>query len=46
MGTLAVDDGRGKEWFASFGAGTKVTTIEPLLRLAVQQSNGFVILNP
>lgn len=43
MGTLAVDDGRGKEWFASFGAATKITTIEPLLRLAVQQSNCFVI---
>jgi hypothetical protein len=43
MGTLAVDDGRGKEWYASFGAATKVTSIEPLLRLAVQQSNCFVI---
>jgi len=43
MGTLAVDDGRGKEWYASFGAATQVTTIEPLLRLAVQQSNCFVI---
>ena len=43
LGTLAVDDGRGKEWFASFGAATQVTTIEPLIRLAVQQSNCFVI---
>jgi hypothetical protein len=43
LGTIAVDDGRGKEWFASFGAATKVTTIEPLIRLAVQQSNCFVI---
>ncbi len=43
LGTLAVDDGRGKEWYASFGAATKITTIEPLLRLAVQQSNCFVI---
>jgi len=43
MGTLAVDDGRGKEWYASFGAATQITTIEPLLRLAVQQSNCFVI---
>ncbi|NSX03104.1 hypothetical protein [Cupriavidus gilardii] len=43
LGTLAVDDGRGKEWFAGFGAATKVTTIEPLIRLAVQQSNCFVI---
>jgi len=43
LGTLAVDDGRGKEWYASFGAATKVTNIEPLIRLAVQQSNCFVI---
>ena len=43
LGTLAVDDGRNKEWYASFGAATKITTIEPLIRLAVQQSNCFVI---
>jgi hypothetical protein len=43
LGTIAVDDGRGKEWYASFGAATQVTTIEPLIRLAVQQSNCFVI---
>ena len=43
LGTLAVDDGRGKEWYASFGAATQVTTIEPLIRLAVAQSNCFVI---
>lgn len=43
LGTLAVDDGRGKAWYASFGAATKVTSIEPLLRVAVQQSNCFVI---
>lgn len=43
LGTLAVDDGRDKEWWGSFGATTKVTSIEPLLRLAVQQSNCFVI---
>jgi hypothetical protein len=43
LGTLAVDDGRGKEWYASFGAATQVTSIEPLIRLAVQQSNCFVI---
>jgi hypothetical protein len=43
LGTLAVDDGRGKDWYASFGAATKVTSIEPLIRLAVQQSNCFVI---
>lgn len=43
LGTLAVDDGRGKEWYASFGRATKITTIEPLIRLAVQQSNCFII---
>lgn len=43
LGTLAVDDGRGKEWWGSFGRETNITTIEPLLRLAVQQSNCFVI---
>jgi hypothetical protein len=43
LGTLAVDDGREKEWWGSFGRETNVTTIEPLLRLAVQQSNCFVI---
>ena len=43
LGTLAVDDGRGKEWWGSFGRETQITTIEPLIRLAVQQSNCFVI---
>ncbi|WP_422823934.1 hypothetical protein [Variovorax robiniae] len=43
LGTLAVDDGRGKDWYASFGAATQITSIEPLLRVAVQQSNCFVI---
>jgi hypothetical protein len=43
LGTLAVDDGRGKEWWGSFGAATQITTIEPLIRLAVAQSKCFVI---
>ena len=43
LGTIAVDDGRGKEWLTSFGQATQVTNIEPLIRLAVQQSNCFVI---
>lgn len=43
LGTIAVDDGRDKEWWASYGRATQVTTIEPLIRLAVQQSNCFVI---
>lgn len=43
LGTLAVDDGSGAAWYADFNSRTKITTIEPLLRLAVQQSNCFVI---
>jgi len=43
LGTLAVDDGRDKEWWGSFGRATQVTSIEPMIRLAVQQSNCFVI---
>lgn len=43
LGTLAVDDGRAANWYSQFGSATKVTTIEPLIRLAVQQSNCFVI---
>lgn len=43
LGTLAVDDGSGAPWYANFNAKTQITTIEPLLRLAVQQSNCFVI---
>lgn len=43
LGTLAVDDGRQASWWGPFYSATKVTTIEPLIRLAVQQSNCFVI---
>src|SRR5690349_7908873 len=43
LGTIAVDDGRNADWFGPFGSATKVTTIDPLLRMAVQQSNCFVI---
>lgn len=43
LGTLAMDDGRGASWWGPFTAATKVTTIEPLLRLAAQQSNCFVV---
>jgi hypothetical protein len=43
FGTLAMDDGRGYGWYGPFTRATGVTTIEPLLRLAVQQSNCFVI---
>ncbi len=43
LGTLAVDDGREEDWFWAFQRETNVTTVEPLLRLAVQQSNCFII---
>jgi len=43
LGTLAIDDGRAADWYGRFGSATRVTSIEPLLRLAVQQSNCFVI---
>jgi len=43
LGTLAVDDGRAADWYGRFGSMTKVTSIEPMIRLAVQQSNCFVI---
>ena len=36
LGTLAVSDGR-------FSGSNSVTTVDPLIRLAVQQSNCFVI---
>ena len=43
LGTIAIDDGRNSDWYGRFGSATQVTSIEPLLRLAVQQSNCFVI---
>ncbi|MEM6486814.1 MAG: hypothetical protein AAF677_00865 [Pseudomonadota bacterium] len=43
LGTLAVDDGRQNVWWGNFQAATGVTTIEPLIRLAAQQSGCFVI---
>ncbi len=43
LGTLAVDDGRAADWYGQFGGATNITTIEPMIRLAVQQSNCFVI---
>lgn len=43
LGTLAIDDGRASTWYHSFYRATNVTTIEPMIRLMVQQSNCFVI---
>ncbi len=43
LGTLAIDDGRAATWHSHFMRATNVTSVEPLIRLAVQQSNCFVI---
>lgn len=43
LGTLAIDDGREQAWFGPFTQRTQITTIEPMVRLIVQQSNCFVI---
>jgi hypothetical protein len=43
LGTIAVDDGRNADWYGPFGSASQVTTIEPLLRVAIQLSNCFVI---
>lgn len=43
LGTLAVDDGRDEVWWGAFVQNTQITTIEPMVRLIVQQSNCFVI---
>jgi hypothetical protein len=43
LGTLAVDDGRNQYWWGPFYSRTQVTSIEPMVRLVVQQSNCFII---
>ncbi len=43
LGTLAVDDGRNQHWWGPFYSRTQVTSIEPMVRLVVQQSNCFII---
>lgn len=43
LGTIAINDGQESNWYGDFGRATQIATIEPLLRLAVQQSNCFVI---
>ena len=43
MGTLAIDDGRSAGWWGPFTQATQITTIEPMVRLVVQQSNCFQI---
>ena len=43
LGTLAVDDGREQYWWGPFYSATGVTSVEPLIRLAAQQSGCFVI---
>ncbi len=43
LGTLAVDDGREQNWWGDFYRRTQITTLEPMIRTVVQQSNCFVI---
>ncbi|MEM7527415.1 MAG: hypothetical protein AAGB29_15615 [Planctomycetota bacterium] len=43
LGTLAVDDGRDRAWYGYWVRTTGVTSVEPLIRLASQQSNCFVV---
>ena len=43
LGTLAIDDGREDYWWGPFVQATQITTIEPMVRLVVQQSNCFII---
>ncbi|NRF71212.1 hypothetical protein HLB44_29885 [Aquincola sp. S2] len=43
LGTLTVDDGRRSTWWGGFVQTSKITTIEPLVRTLVQQSNCFVL---
>jgi hypothetical protein len=43
LGTLAIDDGRRQYWWGPFVQATQITTIEPMVRLVMQQSNCFII---
>ena len=43
LGTLAVDEGRAANYYGPYGSPSAVTRVEPLLRLAAQQSNCFII---
>ena len=43
LGTISVDDGRREAWYGAFVSETHVTTVEPLIRLVIQQSNCFQI---
>ncbi|NKC31343.1 hypothetical protein HEQ75_10775 [Roseomonas sp. BU-1] len=43
LGTLAIDDGRERAWWGDFTRNTQITSIEPMVRLIVQQSNCFQI---
>ena len=44
--TLEVDDSRNQCWWGPLYTRTLVTTIEPMVRLVVQQSNYFIITVP
>ncbi len=44
LGTLAVNEDQGQPWFLQFQRDTRLTSITPLVRLIVQQSNCFVVV--
>lgn len=44
LGTLGVEEDQGEPWFLQFTRDTRLTSTVPLIRLMVQQSNCFVIV--
>lgn len=45
LGTIAVDDGETSEWGQRFRSETGVKSVEPMIRLIVQQSNCFKVVS-
>jgi Curli production assembly/transport component CsgG len=45
LGTLAVNEEREQPWFLQFTQDTKLNSTTPLIRLMVQQSNCFVVVD-
>jgi curli biogenesis system outer membrane secretion channel CsgG len=44
LGTLGVNEDQGEPWFLQFQRDTRLTSTTPLIRLMVQQSNCFVVV--
>ncbi|MFM2344844.1 MAG: hypothetical protein RLZZ210_1456 [Pseudomonadota bacterium] len=44
LGTLGVNEDQGEPWFLQFQRDTRLTSTTPLIRLIVQQSNCFVVV--